>query len=586
MNSKTWKSASNLQFLTLLSIFFIVNVSANEPDWSAGAKLPGNEICEWHHGHKVCFGDENRANIYDETPSQMLLDQEAGAKHALVYPVEATELLIPEESIQKYFSEDSNSPIRRLIYRAAKLISNFKSMDEVYNWLGLHKYPKSAQGDISPNPIPRMDQELKIKRMGVSPRDFNGAKVATISCAACHASDLFGVKILGMSNRFPRANRFFHTGKRLVTNTPNLAFKIAFDPSEADYHVFKKAKSAMNYIEVVEPLALGLDTSLAQVGLSLSRRGDDEYAQRIPFRARFPRSSELRSVPADSKPAVWWNLKYKTRWLSDGSIVSGNPIHTNFLWNEIGRGVDLEELENWLVDNKDKIKELTSFVFSTKAPRYNNFFPNRISISKARRGEKLFLKSCSGCHGKYEKGWSDLNSINQENYESALATTKVWYHKKTPVIDVDTDPYRHQGMNYFYKGLNKLKISKTIGTVVKPQKGYVPPPLVGIWARWPYFHNNSVPTLYDVLTPDTKRPKTYISVPAQVKSMDFDQEKNGYPAPEKVRLPYRNNKEHFFNTRVKGLSNLGHTKMMVNEDGSEKFSHQEKLEIIEFLKTL
>lgn len=557
------------------------NIIAKVPDWSAEATLPGVEKCEWHGEHEVCLKDHNRANIFQENPRQRDWDVEQGARHALYYPVTVTPLLIPEETINKFFSEDSNSPLRKLIYKAAKAISNFESMDEVYKWLGLHEYPKSAQP--TPNIIPYMGHEIESQRMGVTSRQLHGAKVASISCAGCHSADLFGVKVLGMTNRFPRANQFFHTGKIMLSKVPSLAFQAVFKPSKEDLYIFKKAKKAIRHVEVVKPLALGLDTSLAQVGLSLSRRGDDEYAAKVPFRAVFPKSNPLRKVPADSKPAVWWNLKYKTRWLSDGSIVSGNPIHTNFLWNEIGRGVDLRELETWMLENKNTIKELTSFVFNAKAPAYNDFYPGEIEISKARRGEKLFLKNCSGCHGQYEKGWSN---DDLRTYEERLSTTKVWYHKTTPVIDVGTDPYRREGMKYFYKDLNRLKISKTIGTVVQPQEGYVPPPLVGIWARWPYFHNNSVPTLYDVLTPDFKRPAFYISVPAENKDLDFDQVKNGYPSPSNVRLPYREDKEHFFNAKVKGLSNQGHTEMMLNEFGEEKFDHKQKLEIIEFLKTL
>lgn len=72
--------------------------------------------------------------------------------------------------------------------------------------------------------------------------------------------------------------------------------------------------------------------------------------------AKHPRETPLDHFIADSKPAVWWNVKYKTRWLSDGSVMSGNPILTNFLWNELGRGVDLVELANWVRKNPEIIE--------------------------------------------------------------------------------------------------------------------------------------------------------------------------------------------------------------------------------------
>src|SRR5688500_19819908 len=44
-------------------------------------------------------------------------------------------------------------------------------------------------------------------------------------------------------------------------------------------------------------------------------------------------------------------------------------------------------------------------------------------------------------------------------------------------------------------------------TLDKPA-GYVAPPLDGVWASAPYFHNGSVPTLWHVLHPD-ERPKIW-----------------------------------------------------------------------------
>ncbi len=569
------------KFLTAISIFFIFPIGASTPDWSSEAKLPGERLCKDYHGHHICFRDGNRENIYQLPPHEWEQVKTKGATHALSYPVKVSPLWIPMESLQRFFEEDTNSPIRKLIYKAAKAVAQFKSVDDAFRWLGLHKFPDN-NAQTGPNPIPTQNVDTAF-RMGVTFSHHAGSKAATVSCAACHSADLFGVKVLGMTNRFPRANEFFRLGRMALANTPSLAFKAVFNPSDEDLSIFKRSKAAIKNVEIKKPLALGLDTSLAQVGLSLSRRGKDPYATPSPWFSKFPRQNQLRQDPADSKPAVWWNLKYKTKWLSDASIRSGNPIYTNFLWNEIGRGVDLKKLESWLSKNLDKVQELTAFVFSTRAPRYENFFPGEIDIKKAKAGEKLFVQNCSGCHGIYEKGWSDPSVSSRK---MKLATTKVWYHERTPSIDVGTDPSRRKGMKHFYKDLNKLKISQTIGAKVAPQKGYAPPPLVGIWARWPYLHNNSVPTLYDMITPAAKRPMSYVAVPATDKKADFDKLKNGYPAPERIREPYKSDRTYLFDATKKGLRNSGHTTMLIDEAGHEKFSKNEKYKIIEFLKTL
>ena len=89
-----------------------------------------------------------------------------------------------------------------------------------------------------------------------------------------------------------------------------------------------------------------------------------------------------------------------------------------------------------------------------------------------------------------------------------------------------------------------------------------------------------------MITPDYKRPKTYIAVEAKDPNKDFDKIKNGYPAPELIKPEFRNNKKYFFDTTIRGLSNMGHTKMLLDENGNERFTFEEKLELIEFLKTL
>src|SRR6185312_8620849 len=136
--------------------------------------------------------------------------------------------------------------------------------------------------------------------------------------------------------------------------------------TDAEVELLSEMKQNIRRVGVKEPLVLGLDTSLAQVALSLDHRNADAEATPSHWYEFFPRDDKFLSHhPADSKPAVWWNLKYKDRWLSDGSVISGNPIFTNIIWNEIGRGADLTTLESWLADNGKIIQELVTAVFSS-----------------------------------------------------------------------------------------------------------------------------------------------------------------------------------------------------------------------------
>lgn len=560
-----------MNFLFFKLSLFTLTLSAfaaTSPDWSKGVEI-----------------QSPRENLYQLPPAEFQQTIMEGTRAALFYPVKVSELMIPYRPLKKFFETKPNDPVRAILYELAKIISPYQSMDEVLQWLGLHHFPTKTQSE-SPNPFPVLTSEEKSLRMGATLWETELGTGITFGCAACHTADLFGVTIIGLTNRFPRANEFFTQGAALAPYVNSFVFKDVLDTTEEERLMLVQAKKSLKYVGVKKPVTLGLDTSLAQVALSLAKRQDDAYATRTPFSHRFPRRNKLEKMIADSKPAVWWNLKYKNRWLSDGSIISGNPVHTNFLWNEIGRGTDLVELEKWLHENEQTINALTATVFATKPPRYEKFFGvNAIDIPKAQRGEKHFVVSCQRCHGTYEKGWSRDDAFTL-NPEELIQTVSVKYHKRTPVRDVGTDPGRYLGMREFANDLNRLAISKSIGAVVEPQKGYVPPPLDGIWARWPYFHNNSAPNLCAVLTSGKKRPVTYVAGPANNKKTDFDQNCVGYPVGAKAPMAWKKDKDYFYDSRKEGLSNKGHDEGIFLRNGHEIYTTEQKLELIEFLKTL
>ncbi len=526
-----------------------------------------------------------RENIYQYSAEDFQLKVSEGRKVALFYPVTVSDLLIPYRPLKTFFESDPSDPVRKILFDLARVVSPFKSMDEVFQWLGVHPYPTSPQ-DETPNPLPPLSTYEQSLPMGATLIQTADGEGLTFGCAACHFSDLFGVKVLGLTNRFPRANLFFREGQLVAPYINSFLFKDLLKTTEGERLMMLKAKNSTQWVGTKAPMTLGLDTSLAQVALSLAKREIDPYATRTMRSALYPRANKLSTMVADSKPAVWWNVKYKNRWLSDGSIVSGNPVHTNFLWNEIGRGTDLKKLEQWMNESGPQIEALTAAVFATKPPRFEKFFgPKAIDIELAKRGQKHFIESCQKCHGTYQKAW-DLPEAEQLTKIELVQNTKVSYHKKTPVIDVGTDPGRYLGMREFADDLNRLQISQNLKTVVEPQKGYVPPPLEGIWARWPYMHNNSIPNLCALLTPGADRPKSYYAGEAIDKKRDFDQECVGYPLGEKTPDEWKKNNEYFYDSQKEGLSNLGHDQKIFIKDGKEIFNAEEKRELIEFLKTL
>ncbi len=550
-----WKCGATLLFVLLLSM----NLWA--ADWSRGVDIPAG----------------GRANPFAFDEQEFPFYREMGRHHAVYYPVTETGILLPYHPIKRLIEGESSNPLKRMISALLGVLSPFETFDELEEWLGLQEFPTSEYDP--PFELPKEKMDFPDHRMGLTFMDTPQGLGFTVSCAQCHVSNLFGKKILGLTQRFPRANDFFSRGLMVTPKVSESLFTWATGANDGEAQMFRHLKETVPYIGAKRPTQLGLDTSLAQVALSLAKRSQDSYASKIPTRRR---ATLLDRHISDSKPAVWWSVKYKNRWLSDGSVVSGNPIYTNIIWNEIGRGADLERIEEWLTENSRIIKELTTAVFSAEAPHITDFFPaERINEMEARKGESLFNQACAKCHGVYEKNWN-LPTANSMSGAGRLKTHLVRYPKNTFVVDVGTDPGRWQGMTALTP-LNELSISRVNGIVIEPQKGYVPPPLVGIWARWPYFHNNSAPSLCAVLTRGTKRPVTYWARPADDPSRDFDFECNGYPTP---RFTFDQPRDHFYDSRRAGLSRFGHDEGIFLSKGRKIFTREQKQQLILFLQTL
>jgi hypothetical protein len=109
-----------------------------------------------------------------------------------------------------------------------------------------------------------------------------------------------------------------------------------------------------------------------------------------------------------------------------------------------------------------------------------------------------------------------------------------------------------------------------------PNLGYTSRPLNGIWATAPFLHNGSVPTIYDLLKPPPKRPKSFF-----VGTRRYDPKNLGF-------LTAQNDENTFeFKTRddngnvIDGNSNEGH-----DYSNNEIDNDDDRYAIIEYLKTL
>ena len=538
-------------------------------DWSATASIPPGE---------------SRENIYNLDADWVAALQTEGYNHAQVWPVTVSGLFIPYESFSTALDPNNTDPELLELRELTGRLLDFRDEPSLYAWLGLPPY---NEGETKlPYSVARPAGQPDHLPMGAGVIGTEWGAALTFSCSACHAGRFLGKTVMGLQNRQPRANKFFAVSQTLLPTLDSGNYNELTNASAEDQSMLERSSDRSQSIGVQVPVNLGLDTSLAQVALSLALREETPYADITKEAYRNPRYNGLEDYVSDSKPMPWWTMKYKTKWLADGSITAGNPILTNFLWNEIGRGTDLYELEAWLEDNSRAVDALTVAIFATPPPKWTDFFPaSSIDLNAAKRGQVEFQARCASCHGTYEKAWDSSESASL-GLDAQLVTTKVIYHAETPIIDVGTDPQRARGMEYFADALNGLAISEWMKTTVDVQEGYIPPPLEGIFSRYPYLHNGSVPTLCELLSPAEERSVTFYQGPSENAATDFNEDCVGYPVGDAIPAEWAEIEDALVDTREEGVSNQGHTLMLGEYNGLPALTPEARSDLIMFLKTL
>jgi hypothetical protein len=176
-------------------------------------------------------------------------------------------------------------------------------------------------------------------------------------------------------------------------------------------------------------------------------------------------------------------------------------------------------------------------------------YPFAIDQARAAQGKPVYEATCAGCHsfGAPNVGQvTDISAIGTDRHrlDSFTAGLVERFHL------VDEYPFKFDA----YRKTN----------------GYTNTPIDGIWARAPYLHNGSVPTLWDLLQPPEKRPATFFT---------------GYDVYDRVNVGFvttgaqAQRQGWKYDTGVAGNSNSGHTY-------GTTLSDEQKWALVEYLKTL
>jgi cytochrome c5 len=364
----------------------------------------------------------------------------------------------------------------------------------------------------------------------------NGEKIVSPNCLQCHAQKFSGKVIIGMGNSL----------SDYTTNHSSTAILLErmLKSGSGKEMKYEAAKNFTRSIETVSPY---LVTETKGVNIA-DRLAEILAAHRNPGSLKWSDSS-LLPIPEEIIPTdvpAWWLLKKKHAMFYNGF---GRGDFGRFLMaSNLLTVTDTSEAAE--VDKH--FNDVLAYICSLQPPVY----PQPVNTKLAGKGQLIFEESCSGCHGTYGK---DADFPNLLIPEEVIQTDSLLYSSNY------SSP---QFINWFNKS---WFTSGDHPAKLIPFKGYIAPPLDGVWATAPYLHNGSVPNLETLLN-SKLRPKYW--------SRDFKNPQYNFDSPGwKYHEETSPGNKETYNTTLKGYSNAGHT-------FGDKLSNEERTALIEYLKTL
>ena len=390
------------------------------------------------------------------------------------------------------------------------------------------------------------DTSNLLNRQGINkniPPDFtavkapNGELVVAPNCLQCHAQIFDGKLIVGLGNSLSDYS---------INRTPTTLFLEKYLKALTGDNV-KKYEAAKNFITSLKVVAPQLVTSTRGVNLA------DGLAfllvsHRDPATLKWSDKS-LMGAPNEIMPTdvpAWWLLKKKNAMFYNGF---GRGDFGRFLMaSNLLTVTDTAEARE--VDSH--FNDVLTFINSIEAPK----FPKAINEPMARAGKEIFSANCAACHGSYGVNAKYPNLLIPESIiqtDSSLFTAN---YSNPQMVDWFNN-------SWFSSGDHPAKLV--------PYRGYIAPPLDGIWVTAPYLHNGSVPDLEGVL--NSKARPTYWK--RNFNTANYNYDIPGYQFEVKAA----GGGAETYNTTLKGFSKEGHY-------FGDDLSAIERRSVIEYLKTL
>jgi len=365
----------------------------------------------------------------------------------------------------------------------------------------------------------------------------NGEQIVAPNCLQCHAQVFDGKLIVGLGNTFTDFT---------VNRNSTVLFAEKFLKTLQGENA-KKYDAAKNFITAIKTIAPSLITTTKGVNLA-DAMAALLVAHRDPVTLKWS-NANLIEIPSEIIPTdvpAWWLLKKKNAMFYNGL---GRGDFGRFLMaSNLLTVTDSSEAAE--VDTH--FNDVLAYINSIQPPKY----PNAINAQMATKGKSVFTATCTKCHGSYGENASYPNLLIPENI---IQTDSALYSSNYSNVQF----VNWFNGSWFTTGDHPAKLI--------PYKGYIAPPLDGIWVTAPYLHNGSVPNLETVLN-SRSRPKFW---KRSFSNPSYNYEIPGY----NYEIKNEASGNEIYNTTQKGFSNEGHY-------FGDKLSEKERRAVIEYLKTL
>jgi mono/diheme cytochrome c family protein len=377
-----------------------------------------------------------------------------------------------------------------------------------------------------------------------------GVQVVTTNCLLCHASKLGGELVIGLGN----PNLDF-TGAETTFGLPPVArdlLALTLNANErAELQRFSRVSDAA--ASMGKPATRGLNPADVMFGVLAAHRD----ANTLQWRTEADPNARLDVDLVFSDVPAWWNLHRRDRMFYSGF---GRGDHARIMMSAALMCLEGSD-EAAAIDSY--FPDIAAFIMSLRAPKYQAVAHRAIDAARTVRGRDLYVANCASCHGDSERDIDPLPSVSADE----VGTDPAYAFKSSQQGD--------GAIAYFFDFFNRSWYGThgAAGQLVREERpAYSPPPLDGVWATAPYFHNGSVPTLDAVLDP-ALRPTIFRR---SFKPEEYDFERLGWPFEE---VAAKAGDTTVYDTTRETYRNTGHAY-------AAGLSSDERRDLLEYLKTL